>query len=822
MKRHVSLAVCAAMVWAWAPAARSAESPAMPKVVELQVLPSALALVGARDSRGFLVRGKTADGAWFDLTRSAAVTVVGDAARVEAGFVEPVKDGRATVEISVGGLKASLPVTVAKAAEAAPVSFMLDVMPILGKSGCNSGTCHGGAKGRNGFKLSLRGYDPAFDHEQIVEELAGRRIDRREPSNSLILLKPTQGVAHEGRFLFAEDSRWYRLIRQWVAQGAGNDAETAKRTVRIEVLPASAALTGVGTEQQLLVLAHFPDGSTRDVTREAVYSSSVETVVTVTGDGLVKGIRKGEAAVLIRYEGQFAVAPAAVLVPSGEFRWTEPPANNVIDTLVYKKLQSIKVLPSELAGDADFLRRVYLDLIGVPPTPEEVRAFLADARDSKTKRAAVIDTLLERPEYADYWTLRWADVLQVNRKFLGEKGTWAFRNWIWRQVASDRPWNETAHDLITGVGGTLDSPSSAFYRIAREPGQAVENMTHLFLGIRFNCNKCHDHPFERWTLGDYYQLAAYFAQVGIKKSARRDDEVVYEKRDGGEVTHPKTNQRMEPRFPFTHAGVNAKAAPAGTRRDQLAAWVTSKENPYFAKSMANRLWSYLTGRGIIEPADDIRAGNPASNAELLDALTQEFLRNGMRVKPMLRMICNSRVYQLSIVPNGTNADDFENFSRARPRRLSAEQLLDSVRVATGTRNTFTELPAGFRAAQLPDPTAGAGLGFLEQFGRPVRESPCECERRNEMSLGQALTLVNGPTISNAIAEPTGRIAVLFRNKAEDAKVVEEIYLAALSRPPSREEMENGVKALSKFADKQQGAQDLLWALLNTPAFLFNR
>jgi hypothetical protein len=822
MLSRISLLVIAALIHsATAQAADGPQAKPQPPVTELKVEPASFNLSGPRDSRRFVVRGKTADGSLVDLTRLAKLQATGDCFRLDGAFLEPVKDGQGELVISAAGLQAKIPVAVKDMAAPAPVSFALEIMPILARAGCNAGTCHGGQKGRNGFKLSLRGYDPAFDYEQIVEDIAGRRIDRKEPANSLVLLKPTMGVPHEGKMAFDEKSRLYRVFNQWIAEGCVSDVGTAKRTTRIETFPLAPVLGDVEQEQQIAVIASYPDGSSRDVTREAVFTSSNDNVCTVTADGLVKSLRKGETAILIRYEGQFAVNPISVLTPNPNFAWNNPPANNYIDELVYKKLQRIKVLPSELTNDADFLRRVFLDLIGVPPSPEEVRAFLADGRETKLKRREAIDKLMERPEFIDFWTLRLADLMQVNRKFLGEKGTWAFREWIRQQIKTDRPWNEMAYDLLTGVGGTAQAPESAFFRIAREPGQAVENATHLFLGIRFNCNKCHDHPFERWTQGNYYNLAAFFGQVGIKKGATGDDEIIYERRDGGEVAHPKTNATMKPEFPFAHAGFDPSKQSVHNRREALAKWMTAPENPYFAKAMANRLWGYLLGRGIIDPVDDIRAGNPACNAELLDAMTADFVKNKMSIKHMIRTIAGSRIYQLSIEPNATNADDVENFSRARPRRLTAEQLLDSVRAATGTKNMFPGFPSGTRAAQLPDPTVGKGT-FLEQFGMPVRESPCECERRNEMSLGQALALVNGPTVSGAVAEPNGRIAAIFKDKADDKKVIEELFLAALCRFPTEQEQTKFGAVLAKAENKQAAAQDILWALLNTSAFLFNR
>jgi hypothetical protein len=796
----------------------AARADAPPKIVELKVEPASLTLTGPRDGRRFVVRGKDAAGDWHDLTRSAVARVSGEAARLVDGFVEPVKDGKAEVVLTAGTLQIKLPITVSGQAAAPPISFVRDVMPILGKSGCNAGTCHGGQKGRNGFKLSLRGYDPAFDHEQIVEDLAGRRVDRKEPANSLVLLKPTQGVPHEGKFIFDEKSRYYRLLRQWIAEGCESDVDKTRRVERIEVLPQVPLLLGLRQEQQLIVLAHYGDGSSRDVSRDAVYSSSTDSIVGVDGAGLITAIRKGDAAILIRYEGQFAAVPVSALVPAPNFKWTKPPVHNYVDDLVWRKLERIKVLPSELCTDAEFLRRVYLDLLGIPPTPREVREFLADKRETQLKRRTMVDNLLERREYVDFWTMRLADLMQVNRKFLGEKGVWSFHQWLRRQILADRPWNELVYDLVTGVGGTIEAPNSAFFRIGRESTQAMENTTHLFLGVRFNCNKCHDHPFERWTYGDYYHLAAYYSQVGIRKRTRTEDEVVYERRDGGEERHPKTGAVVPPRFPFSHAGTPAQ--PTGTRRQQLAQWLTAKENPYFARSMANRLWSHLIGRGIIDPVDDIRAGNPPSNPELLDALTADFIAKKFSIKHMLRTVATSRVYQLSIVPNATNDDDQTNFSHARPRLLAAEQLLDTVRAATGTKNKFPNLPSGFRASQLPDPEAGRDT-FLKEFGQPIRESVCDCERRNELNMGRALALVNGP-LSGAVSAADGRIAALFNAKPTDQGIVEEVYLATLCRPPIAAETERCLKALAKAGNKQEFAQDLMSALMTTSAFLFNR
>lgn len=823
-------------------AASASPKPPSPKYVALRVQPAALTLLDGRDARKLIVSGKTADGFWVDLTDGAAIKPAAALVnRDSEGFFHPVQAGRTSLKVSAGGKSVTVPVAV-KSVAIPPVSFVRDVMPVLAKTGCNAGTCHGAAKGKNGFKLSLRGYDPDYDYHALVDDISGRRFNRAQVADSLMLLKPTQGAAHQGGLVFDEGSRYYKLLYRWIAEGVKSDAATVKRANRIQVLPDAPKLSLPGQTQQLVVLAHYPDGTTRDVTREAVFTSTMPETATVTPEGKVTAVRRGEVSVLVRYEGNYAADGLTVLGDRTGYKWAAQPQLNYIDRLVDAKLQRIKAVPSPLCSDAEFLRRVYLDIIGVPPAPDDVRAFLADKTPTQVKRARVIDNLLDSPDYVENWTNKWSDLLSVNRKFLGEKGTWKFRNWIRDQIAVNRPYDRFVREIITASGSAYEHPAAAYWRVARDPNIATENVTQLFLGIRFSCNKCHDHPFERWTQSQYYEFAANFARIGYKAGTAEGDESVYEK-PSGEVTHLRTGKVMTAGFPYDF---NGRRAVGTTRREALAGWLTSAANPFFAKSYANRVWSYFLGKGIIDPVDDIRSSNPPVNPELLDALTADFVKHGFDAKHLIRTICNSRTYQASIRSNAWNADDKTNFSHALPRRLTAEQLVDALSRATGSMQRYPGVPIGYRAVQLPDSSVAAG-GFLDLFGRPPRESPCECERSSTVSLGQTLNLVNGPTIANAIADPNGRVVQLMKRNPAPKAIVEEVFLATLCRLPSPRELaktlplfQPSAKAIQDFQGeaaakgkrptneeatatlRAQAAQDLQWALINSPAFLFNR
>jgi len=804
---------------AMAGAARGEAAEPTSAIVELQTYPARLELNGIRDSRRLLVTGRTAEGETIDFTTEAKLAVEGDTIVVESdGYVTPKKEGTAKVSVTAAGRQIEVPVEV-KSVKPEPVSFVREVMPAMSKVGCNQGTCHGAQDGKAGFKLSLRGYDAEYDYFALVDELSGRRLNRSVPSQSLMLLKPTQGVPHVGGFLFDEDSRYYKLFHQWIAEGCVFENQT--RVERLEILPANPVIDREGRKLQQVVIAHFADGMTRDVTRDAVFSSSnfnTATVTNTTGSsGVVESLRRGETAILVRYEGAYAANQITVLGDRSGFAWKETPEFNFIDKHVNTKLQKLKTLPSDLCTDAEFLRRVSVDLTGIPPTLEQVQAFLGDARDSKAKREAKIDELLESAEYIDHWTLKWSDLLLANRKFITEKGVWGYRNWIRSAIATNRPYDQFVSELLTANGSTFQNPAANYYRISREPAAVMENLTQVFLGTRFSCNKCHDHPFERWTQGQYYQLSAYFAAVGRKPGSVPEEEVIFPMRTAVPVVNPRSNVAVDAKFPYDHAGA---IDSHGELRQQLSQWITSKDNPYFAASVVNRYWSYLLGRGIIDPVDDIRSSNPPSNPALLSALAEDFIAHGMDLKHLLRTIARSHTYQRSFQSNKWNEDDGENYSHFLPRRLTAEQLFDAIMVASGSPVSLPGVPAGFRATQLPDPNIQ--IGFLDMFGRPPREIPCECERAAEVSLAQTLNLINGPTVSEAIIHPQGLISRLLAAKVDDRTLIENIYLSVLDRQPNEDELQKSLGYFLAVDTKAEAAQDLMWALMNSPAFLFNR
>ncbi len=708
--------------------------------------------------------------------------------------------------------------TVAAAPAADRVTFLRDVAPVLDKAGCTAGACHGAAKGKNGFKLSLRGYDHHFDYEALLYDLSGRRFNRADPGKSLILAKPTQEVAHGGGLRFEKESDYYKIIFDWIAAGVPYGDESQDAVTAIDVEPKEIFMSGPGESAQVKVSARYADGVTRDVTRDATVESNIPDIAMVDVKSAVKGERVGEATLLVRYQGKLSTIPVTVLNPKPGFAWKALPQHNFIDKLIDAKLERLKIQPSPVADDATFLRRVSLDLTGQIPTAQAVRAFLADSTPSRAKRSRMIDALIASPAFADHWTVKWGDLLQSSRKFLGEKGVYGFREWIRDSITSNKPYNVMVRELLTSRGSSYDDPAANYFRVTREAKPAMEKTTQVFLGVRMVCAQCHDHPFERWTQGQYYQMAAFFSAVGVRAGYEVGEEIVFDQPDNYDLHHPKDGRVVEPEFMV--ASARPVPIPSDSRRrDALAEWLTSSENPFFAKAITNRVWSYFFGKGIIDPVDDIRASNPPTNPALLDALTKELIEHDFDLRHLMRVIANSRAYQTSFTPNEWNEGDAINFSRTIPRRLTAEQLMDAVTAAAGARPAFPEVPLDTVAQQLADPHIGKE-GFLDVFGRPPRESACECERRSDFSLPQALNLVNGATISNAIADPKGHIAKMVLGGRPDESIVEELYLAALSRPPTPAESERGTAYLAGGASRAARAQDLLWALLNSKGFLY--
>ncbi len=800
-----------------APGAASEADP-LPKgsmIASLDVWPASIELVDRASYAQLVVTARDASGEPIDATR--LVEVSGGSGLVEvskSGLVRPMGDGRGTLRLALGGHSLEVPVRVAGTAEPARADYVRDVTPILSRLGCNGGTCHGSAQGKNGFKLSLRGYDPLFDVRALTDDHGSRRVNLASPDDSLMLLKTTGAVPHVGGSLMRPGEPYHEVLRTWIADGARLDPASAK-VAKLEVYPADPVVQKIGAKQQLRVVATFASGEARDVTREAFLESGNNEVAVADRGALMTALRRGEAPILVRYEGAYAASTLTVMGDRSGFAWEQPPSYNRIDDLAADKWRRMKIRPSAPCDDAEFLRRASLDLAGLPPTIEEVRAFAADPRDSRAKREAAVDRLIGSPEFVDYWTNKWADLLLVNRKFLDVEGAAGFRTWIKNQVEANRPYDRFVRAILTANGSNRENPASAYFKILREPTAIMENTTQLFLAVRYNCNKCHDHPFERWTQDQYYETAAYFARVGLKddpassgrkvggsavESPQALYEEVYEKGDG-EVLHDRTKQVAPPKFPFP---VAHPAPEAPDRREDLAAWVTSKDNPYFARSYVNRLWGYLFGVGIIEPIDDIRAGNPPTNPELLDYLAREFVESGFDARHVMRLICKSRTYQLSIAPNEWNGDDKINFSHATARRLPAEVLLDAVYRATGSSSKFPGVPAGTRAAALPDSGVELPSGFLSTFGRPVRESACECERSSGLQLGPVMALVSGPTLGDAIADAENELARLVAREVDDAKLVEELFLRILNRPATPAEVATCLADLKAIDDDQKG------------------
>jgi hypothetical protein len=780
------------------------------KLVKIEAQPASVSLKTPFEYAQVVLTGVLENGDRLDVTRMAKFEAPAKVVKLTAtGQVRPAADGDGEIKATLAGQSVSIPVKVEGQKAKHEVSFVRDVMPTISRMGCNAGTCHGSAEGKNGFKLSLRGYDPQLDHRALTDDLEGRRFNRAAPDASLMLLKTSGAVPHVGGVLTHPGEPYYELFRAWIASGVKYDPNSP-RVTKLEMFPKSATIPLPNMKQQLAVYATFSDGSTRDVTSEAFIESSNIDTANPDRAATVTALRRGEATMLARYEGAYAATTIVIMGDRSGFEWKPVDEYNYIDTLVYDKLKQVKVLPSELCTDGEFIRRVYLDLTGLPPEPEQVRAFLADNRPSRQKREELVDKLIGSPDFIEHWTNKWADLLQVNPKFLGKPGADAFRKYIHDSVETNKPYDKFVYEILTATGSNLDNPAASYYKVLRDAPSAMENTTQLFLAVRFNCNKCHDHPFERWTQNQYYEMGSFFAQVtraedprykgqrigqtAIEGSGSPLVEIIGDGKTGDEK-NIRTGVVAKPTFPYQPD----LAPPMASRREQLAKWVTSKDNQYFAKSYANRLWAYLLGVGLIEPIDDIRAGNPPTNPKLLDKLTEDFIAHDFDVRHMVRTICKSRVYQHSYVANKWNKDDEINYSRALPRRLSAEALFDAIHRSAGSQSKLPGLPPGARAAQLVDASDELGGGFFTLFGKPARESACECERSSGVMLGPVLNLINGPVVGNAVRDPNNRIGKLLAKEKDNRKIVEELYLAFVARYPTEKEMSAALKAIEDGA-----------------------
>jgi hypothetical protein len=807
------------------PAAPVAAARPAPALKAIRVAPTAATLVGPRSEQGLVVTGEHADGSLRDLTGAAtfvssnprAVKVARVGSRILA---TPVADGAASVTLRVGGAP---PVTVrieaVKTAAPAPVSFRHEVVPALTKAGCSLGTCHGTPTGKGGFRLSLQGYAPELDFHTLTREGGSRRVNAADPQRSMVLLKPMGEMPHGGGKRLSPDMPEFKVLYRWISEGARDDGPDVRELVKVEVLPGPRQLLLPGAaKQQIVAMAHFSDGTARDVTSLAKLDTSNPDAAEVTREGLVTGSQRGGIAVLVRYQERIQSLRLTYVQNIPGFKWDNPEPFNLVDPPVFERLKLLQIPISPLASDREFLRRAYLDTLGLLPTAAEARAFLADK--SADKRARLIDQLTQRPEFADFWAIKWADVLRIQDDALGEGPAKAYHQWVRDSLAANKPMDQFARELLTARGSTLSVPPAGFHRTAREsdgkvlPDSLSQATTQVFFGVRMLCAKCHNHPFEHWTQDDYYALAAFFAQVKARTGPGKGEETVFLD-PNGEVEHLRTGKVMTPKLP----GAATPEIPKGQdRRVVLADWLTQKDNPFFSKAVVNRVWANLLGSGMVEPIDDFRESNPSVNDALLEALAKDFAEHRFDLRHLVRTIMKSRTYQLTAQSVPLNKDDATYFSHAQPRRLTAEQLADAIAQVTGVPDKYAGYPAGTRATQL----AGTKVRteFLRTFGRPDRNLNCECEREKEPTLFQALNLLTNREIHAKFAAETGRVAQLAASSMSDADVIDEMYYSALARPPSPREKQGILSHFARTGDRRKALEDLAWVLINSKEFLF--
>ena len=802
-------ALIAAVLFAIASPVLAAE----PTPVRITVAPSAVELAGARDRQGLVVQAEFADGSTKDVTANATFALDKPVATVTNAFLAPAADGSATLTVAFGTHSAKVPVVVTKAKDAEPLRFRTDVMPVLTKVGCNTGKCHGSASGKDGFRLGLFGYDPEGDHYRITREMGGRRVNLATPEDCLIINKATAKVPHTGGKRLEPGSENYLLMLRWLEGGALRDPKDTPKPVSMEVFPKQAVFATKGAAQRIVVRAKYSDGTDRDVTRFTVFVGNNDAAATVSDDGVVTGVGPGEAFVLARFD-EFTEGTAVIVRPGTPFTDPKTPAFNYIDTQVYSKLNKLHVVPSEVCSDEVFLRRVYVDLLGLLPTPAEREKFLADT-DAK-KREKLVDALLEREEFRDIWVMKWAEVFQIRTiNGISQKGLQLYDKWLRDKIRGGASIDKVVRELLPAVGGTFENPAVNYFQTETSPQLLAENVSQVLLGTRIQCAQCHNHPFDRWTMDDYYGFAAFFSQVGYK-NAQDPRELTVFNAGTGEMRHPLGNRVVKPKF-LGAPGPDLK--PGQDYRAALADWLASTENPAFARNIGNIVWAHFFGKGIVDAVDDVRVSNPASNPDLLDALGKKASEHKFDVKKMARDICLSRTYQLSTQRNATNEWDERNFARQSVRRMRAEVLLDCITQVTETTNRFPGLPLGGRAVHIPD--GRTPNYFLTTFGRANRNTACSCEVKTTPTLSQALHLLNGETTTGKIVE--GKVVeMLLTAKKEPVAVAEELYLRCLGRKPSAGEAAKIAKRLDAAENQKEALEDLFWALLNTNEFIFNR
>ncbi len=831
------------------------------KLVSLDVQPKTITLAGPRASQQVLVTGRYADGSLRDLTcfcdwKATAPNLIDITAQ---GLATGRRDGTTHLEVRAAGFSARVPVTIKDSAKSQPVSFRREFMPVLSAAGCSDIRCHGSPSGKDGFRLSLWGFDPDLDFQQLTHDVLARRTNSLDPDNSLILSKALARIPHVGGRRFAPGSPFAKLLRDWQAEGLRDDpAPVGLQSVT--VTPSRRVLKAPARWQQLSARATFDDGRTADVTRLTTFSSSDLAVADVDRTGLVEFNRQGEVAILCRFLGRMeSIRLMHIAAPASGYRWPDPPASNYVDTHVFAKLKMLNIAPSELCSDEQFVRRLYLDLLGMLPTPDAAREFVESTRPDKRARLAA--ELLERPEFSEFWTKKWMDVLRVSRDSIQWAGAKAYHGWIRERIAGDESFAGVVHAMLTSQGKSFSDPAVNFYCVTQIPKKGAEPLylqkdlaeatAQLFLGVRLQCARCHNHPYERWTQDDYLSLAAHFTQVKRSRLGKAGPGGRAERRQiaialdfkAAEVTHESTGKPVAPRLPGQPA---SKVGPQQDRRQLLADWLTQRDNPFFARAIVNRIWFHLHGRGIVEPVDDFRDSNPSANDALLDALAADFVANGFRLKPLIRTIVNSRTYQLSPIPNQSNRSDQRYFSHMLVRPLHAEVLLDAICNVTGVPEKFeimndytigvpkgfVDLPAGTRAVQLPVNDIVTLINtsskyvryeshpFLRAFGQPTRTQTCECDREQKFGRKQALELIIGEMVSTRLARKDNRLGQMLAKTGSDTEILNALYLRALSRSPSENTMKALLKHVATTTEKRQAWEDILWTILNSQEFIY--
>ncbi len=778
----------------------------------LQVYPPEIRMNSAAAYQNVVAVARRSDGVTVDVTDQVQWQLSDPAlAKIDSFQLKPLADGQTKLVAKWQGFTAETPLTITDATKPRPISFHLDIMPVLTRTGCNTGSCHGAARGKDGFRMSLFGFDPNGDYLRITREIGVRRINLAIPDQSLMLLKSVGAVPHTGGKRMEVGSPYYKTMLAWLEAGALNDPSTPPTCLKLEVFPPQAVLEGDGAKQRLVAVAHYSDGTMRDVSNLAAFTTNNERSAAVTAEGAVTAGVRGEAYVMARFDTH-TVGTQVLALPTG-LQYTAPEIKgNYIDKLVGDKLEKLRILPSGKCTDEEFLRRVSIDIVGLLPTPEEYEAFMKD--ESADKRAQLINKLLERKEFSEIWAMKWAQILMIKSdNQVSYKAAFQYSSWLTNQFAKNVPLDEIVRQLLASSGGVFEQPATNFYQVERDTLKTAENVAQVFMGIRTQCAQCHNHPFDRWTMDDYYGFASFFSQIGRKNGEDYREVIVYN-RAGGEVNHPVLGKPLPPKF----LGGEVPDVKGKDRREVLADWITSPSNPFFATSVANRVWAHFMGAGIIDPVDDIRVSNPASNPELLKTLGEKLTEYKFDMKQLVRDICNSETYQRSTQTNETNKHDTRNYAFAQVRRIPAEMLLDCISEVTSTKDKFRGLPLGARAVQIADGSTSSY--FLTAFGRSPRTTVCACEASTDPSLSQALHLLNGSTTQGKIAQ--GQLVKQWLDKKLDTPtILDQMFVRSLSRHATPKEIESLSEMVSKAANPQAGLEDAFWAVLNSREFMFN-